>query len=60
MGVLLQIVALKFVQMDTANFHFLVPVSATVSSSKIGKTYAVNRILPYQEYHSERLTCTYF
>ena len=60
MGALLQITSLKFVWMDTANFHFLVPVSATVSSSKIGKTYAVNRIFTYQGYHSERLTCTYF
>lgn len=46
--------------MDTADFYYVVLVSATVSSSNIGKPYAENTILTDQTYQSERLTRTYF
>lgn len=45
--------------MDIADFYLVVLVSATVSSSNIGKTYEGNSVPTDQMYQSERLTCTY-
>lgn len=50
---------IKLVLMDIADFYLVVLVSATVSSSNIGKTYEVNSVPTDQMYQSERLTRTY-
>ena len=50
---------IKLVLMDIADFYLVVLVSASVSSSNIGKTYEVNSVPTDQMYQSERLTRTY-